>query len=379
MAPKPRLAFVSMWDAADPNVESGYAFSMRMQLAARFDVIDVFPVAPSWQRLFLPLKVAFKAAGQYYSAMREPIVLRNLAHRIERRLRSIKPDLIFAPSSVPMTLVDTRAPLVIATDQVFASLLDKYVLNAAPRFRATGSAQEATALARATRISFPSEWAANEAVRAHGADPAKIAVIPWGANLSGTAPPGEVADAIAHRSHDRCRLTFVGRDWRRKGGDTVVETADILRRRGLPVDLTIIGCDPPLADRTDTTVHPWLDKHDAGQYPVFARAMLASHFFFLPSRAEAYGQAFCEAAAFGVPAIGSTEGGIPTIVREGITGFTRPADASPEVFADLIQATFEDRSRYEGMAHAARCEFEDRLNWTRFGSRLADTAEAALG
>src|SRR5215469_5930960 len=98
----PRLAFVSLWNAADPLVESGYAYSMRQQLQARFEVIDVFPLALPGERLFLPVRAAYRVAGQYYHPMREPSVLKGLAARIERALSTIKPDAVFAPSSIPM-------------------------------------------------------------------------------------------------------------------------------------------------------------------------------------------------------------------------------------------------------------------------------------
>ncbi len=55
---KPRLMYVCLWDAADRNSESGYAYSMRAQLMKRFDVIDLFPLPLPGEKLFLPLRAA---------------------------------------------------------------------------------------------------------------------------------------------------------------------------------------------------------------------------------------------------------------------------------------------------------------------------------
>jgi len=41
-----------MWNAADRNVESGYAFSMREQLRKRFHVVDLFSLNFSEDRLW---------------------------------------------------------------------------------------------------------------------------------------------------------------------------------------------------------------------------------------------------------------------------------------------------------------------------------------
>ena len=366
-----RLAFVSTWDASDPNCESGYAFSMRQQLKRRFDVVDLFPIAPKRMKLFLPLKLAFKLTGQYYHANREPVVLRGLARAIEVRLKAVRPDIVFAPSSVPMTYVDMAIPTVFTTDQVFASLLDNYVHNAARRFRALGAAQEATALSRATRVSFPSQWAADQAHLFFGADRAKIDVIPWGANLSAPIDPQRVETAISARPKDCCQLVFIGRDWSRKGGPKVLEIFDALVRRGLPTALTIIGCAPRGADRNGITIYRNLDKTKLDHQARFEEVMLRTHFLLLPSRAEAFGQAVCEACAFGVPAIGSTAGGLTTIIQDGVTGFIRSADGDAAEIAETIASTLEDRDRYQTMARGARRDFLERLNWDIFGAKLA--------
>lgn len=375
----PRVAFVSVWDAANPNAESGYAFSMRQQLAKNFELFDVFPLAMRRIPRFFALKVASKLRGRYYNDMREPEVLKELARTIETRLAETKPDLVFAPSSIPLTYVESDVPTVVATDQVFANLLGLYVHNASARFQALGSAQEARALNQATRVSLPTRWAAETAEAAYGIERGKIEVIPWGANLTRPPSEDEVAQAIERRPKDRCNIVFIGRDWQRKGGDVVIAAVEALRRAGLPTHLTIIGCKPALRDGTDITVHPMLDKRIPEQDALFRAALLDAHFLFLPSRAEAYGQAFCEAAAYGVPSIGSTSGGIPTIVKHGETGFVLSPDAPPGEFAELILDTFQSPERYRTMALAARQDYRARLNWDSFGMRLTELVRGLLG
>jgi glycosyltransferase involved in cell wall biosynthesis len=375
---KPKLAFVSQWNAAHPNVESGYPYSMRRQLQKRFEVVDLFPFAFPGERAWLAVRAGYRLAGRYHHSMREPSVLKRLARRIEPALRAVRPDIVFAPSSLPMSFVETSCPWVYATDQLFCDFIDTYIRRPSARFRRLGHEQEARALSHAARASYPSDWAAQSAVRHYGADPGRIAVIPWGANLPLEMADEEIATAIAQRPFDCCELVFIGRDWRRKGGGTLVATVAQLNQAGVNTHATIIGCEPVGLPSTQFTIHPHIDKAEPDEFAQFAKIMLKAHFLFLPSHAEAYGQAFCEAMAFGVPPIGSTAGGIPTIVRENETGFLRPPDTPPAEFASIIREALASPARYRDMASRAREDYCARLNWDSFGRRIGDTIAALV-
>jgi glycosyltransferase involved in cell wall biosynthesis len=372
----PKLLFVSLWDAANPNAESGYAYSIRQQLRRRFHVSDLFPLALPSEGFWLPLRAAYKITGRYYHPMREPTILKSLARRVEWAIKSAKPDVVFAPSSVPLTYVDSAVPTVYVTDQVFRDFIGSYVQRPSARFCQLGDLQEGRALASAARVSFPSRWAAESAVQHYDANPTKISVIPWGANLPHEIAEDTIQAAIAARPLDRCRLVFLGVDWRRKGGNTLVSTVNELNRLGVRTEAIVIGCDPGGLPPERFTVHRYLDKRRDDQFARFASIMASSHFLFLPSRAEAFAQAFCEAAAFGLPAIGSAVGGIPDLIRNGETGFVRHPETSPKEFAALIQDVLAAPAQYVRLARQAREDHHQRLNWDRFGERLAEVVMA---
>lgn len=378
---KPTLSYISMWNAADRNAESGYAFSMREQLRKRFHVVDLFPLDFSEDRLWAPVRAAYKAAGRYYHPMREPVVLKYLAGRIEKHVRAVKPQAIFAPSSVPLSLVDSAAPRVFTTDQLFCDFVQTDytgIRQPAERFIRLGHSQEKRALSSAALATFPSQWAADSAVSRYGASREKISVIPWGANLPSIPSQEEVERAIAQRPLRNCHLVFIGRQWARKGGEFLVETVEELNRSGLPTRATIIGCAPAGLSPELFDIHPYLDKGRPEHFATLSSVMLGAHFLFLPSRAEAYGQAFCEAAAFGLPSIGSTAGGIPTVIRDGETGFVRPLETSATQFAAIILDVLSDEARYRRLAKQAREDFLLRLNWDSFGNRLSDAIAAVM-
>ena len=83
------VAFVCLGDATDPNYSSGTPYGIRkgfLDLGCK--VIDVFPVRPKIEQVFLPKRVAHRLGGTHYSADREPLCLRAMAATIERRLNS---------------------------------------------------------------------------------------------------------------------------------------------------------------------------------------------------------------------------------------------------------------------------------------------------
>ena len=72
---------------------------------------------------------------------------------------------------------------------------------------------------------------------------------------------------------------------------------------------------------------------------------------------------FCEAAAFGLPALSTRTGGIPSIIREGSSGHLLPVEAGGDEFARLITDIFTEPGRYEALCAGARKTYEERLNW----------------
>src|SRR5690606_921506 len=124
-------------------------------------------------------------------------------------------------------------------DATHANLFDFYpdYTNMCRRIIRDGHQIEQTAIDRASAVIFSSEWAAQSAVRDYRADPAKVHVVPFGANLENPPSTRDVNDAIRARPRQICKLLFIGVDWKRKGGETAIQVAAELNRIGLPTEL----------------------------------------------------------------------------------------------------------------------------------------------
>lgn len=374
------VAFVCLGDATDPNYSSGTPYGIRrgfLDLGCK--VVDIFPVRPSIEHIFLPKRVAHRLCGTYYSGDREPLCLRTMASTIERRLAEVDVDFVFASHSIPTTMLRTKTPIVFSHDQSFIERLDYFPYEQRPPAREyldQSLAQEREAFNNATLCVYPSERSVRTIMTEYGIPAYKLAMIPWGGNLPFEPTAEQAEKLIEERRRAELRILFVGVDWKRKGGDVVIEACRILHRRGVNLALTVIGSNPAIEDKPEfLTIIPYIDKNDPEQLRTYLDQLSGAHFLFVPSRAEAYGHVFCEAAALGVPSVARKVGGIATIIVDGVTGCCLPEHASAADFADAIQRASADEDVYVAMARAARRRYEETLNWRAFCSAIIDRLE----
>ncbi|OAV49233.1 glycosyl transferase [Rhizobium sp. WYCCWR10014] len=72
-----------------------------------------------------------------------------------------------------------------------------------------------------------------------------------------------------------------------------------------------------------------------------------------PGCGEAYGLAYLEAQAAGLPVVAQETAGVPAVVEAGVTGLLTP-DGDVAAYAEAVAALLEDRQRRDAMGQAAR-------------------------
>ena len=179
---------------------------------------------------------------------------------------------------------------------------------------------------------------------------------------------------------DKCRLLFVGREWERKGGEIAFETLLALERLGVPTELTIVGCEPPERFRhPNLRVIAFLNQNNAAERAELENLYLKSHFFLLPTRAECFSIALCEANAYGLPILSSQTGGLGELVHEGTNGFLLPLDARGGAIAAKIHGIYNLPAAYASLRESSRDSFECRLNWDSWGRKMEKVLRRAVG
>ncbi len=168
----------------------------------------------------------------------------------------------------------------------------------------------------ATNCCAGSHWAAESIVSEYGVDPSKVDVVGFGRNYE----PRPLA-----RDWTRPRFFFMGHDWERKNGLSVVRAFAELRERVPEARLDVAGGHPRI-EVDGVFTHGPLDLTDAGSRAKAESLFETATCFVMPSRFEPFGMVYVEAAAAGVPSIGTTIGGAGDAIGEKGGLLVDPAD-----------------------------------------------------
>jgi glycosyltransferase involved in cell wall biosynthesis len=363
-----RAAYVTTYDSSDVRAWSGLGYYISRCL--EFAGIAVERIGPLPRRIH-PLARAYQLEAKLrkrgYPLDRDPHVTRAYSAEVERRLESMSCDVVFSPGTIPIAYLHNDRPLAFWADATFAAMLQFYPDFGSLSKRAirVGSDLDRRALEVASVAFYASDWAARSAVEDLGADPAKVEVMPFGANMPITHVRDDVVEIVRRRPTESCRLLFVGVDWVRKRGKRAVEVASVLNERGLPTELHVVGSAPDPGDDLPPWVHlhGFVDKSTEEGWKLLSRLYSGAHFLIHPARAECFGVVFSEAAAHGVVCLASRVGGIPTAINHGVTGTLFDVSAPADDYANHICQLLADGRRYEQMALAAFDDYEHRLSW----------------
>ncbi len=148
----------------------------------------------------------------------------------------------------------------------------------------------------------------------------------------------------------------------------VKRLADVVRifakvNAELPAALVLVG-DGPERDDAEREAR-LLGVHDStfflGKLDTVAPLLASADLFLLPSSTESFGLSALEALACGVPVVASRVGGIPEVVRDGVTGvLCQLGDVDGMAAAAL--GILRDRARWDAMSAAAAADARVRFS-----------------
>lgn len=369
-----KIAFATTFDAQDMRRGSGTFYFMSQEIARQGHTVHyVGPVTFRYPRVSRLMRRLHEWWGKRYVAFLDPYVGQLTGRSIAAKLAILDYDLLLTNDPAICAFTPTNKPVVLYTDVMLthnyseAKLPNARLSNMS--FLSLGLARKTlrAALQRARLCVFPVQWVADEAAH-YGADPAKVRLIPFGANV---LDPGRSLTESRTLRPNQVDLLFVGKDWARKGGDMAVQTTLELRRQGVQATLHCVGSRPTKpVDPTAVKLYGLLDKTVAAERAQLDVLYRRCDVFILPSSSEGFVIAPLEAAAFGLPALAYNAHGVRDAIRPDETGLLFPLGSSEMAFVDGVLGWLSRPELYHQMALAARAHYENSVNWQTCVSTL---------
>lgn len=311
---------------------------------------------------------------KHYEKNPDPPTLKSFAHQIKQKLNLNKNDAVFSATINPIAYLECDRPIAFWADATFAGIADCYpqYSNLHPKVIHDWHQMEQKALERCQLAIYSSDWAAKSAIEFYHADPSKVKVVPFGANINSEFSFEEIKDAIEARSEDVCKLLFIGVEWYRKGGDVAYAVAKQLNESGLKTELNIVGCKPLIDEPLPEFVQSlgFISKSTLEGKARLNQLIMESHFLILPSLADCTPMVFPEANSLGVPCLSNRVGGIPSVIKDDENGKLFTSDRNISEYCNYIENLFADYARYKELACSSFNAYKSRLNWHVAGERV---------
>ena len=375
-----KLAYVTTYDStkltgSDEWSGTGYYIAQ----ALRSQSIELNYVGPLQDSTCL--KATRKLKRHYYEFLHhkryeknsDRQTLKNYARQVKQKLTD-RDSVIFSATVDPIAYLECDRPMAFWADATFAGIANFYpqYSNLHPDVVEDWHRMERSALERSQLAIYSSDWAAKSAIEFYQADPDKVKVVPFGANISSELNFAQVKDAIEARPANVCKLLFIGVEWLRKGGDVAYAVAKQLNKSGLETELTVVGCQPEIEEAIPEYVKPlgFIKKSTPEGKERLNQLILESHFLILPSIADCTPMVFPEANSLGVPCLSTKVGGIPSVIHDDENGKLFAPDADVSEYCNYIKDLFSNYPRYKELAYASFNAYQSRLNWRSAGKKV---------
>ena len=354
----------STWSGTPSGVMRGLdelgveAVPINVQPAAAVDKAALAAISAGYVRPGRPARAAVVRAREAARASRTYTRLQTLSapHAVRRAGRldgiiQIGTGFGGLPSGVPvvtyedMTVLQTKTHTYPGWDLLSEKAFDSRV------------ERQRRAYHTAAGCCMTSEWAAQSVIDDYGIDPEKVHAVGVGRNH-------EAPNAI-ERDWETPKFLFVGLDWKRKNGDAVVKAFGRLREDVPAAQLHLVGGHPPIGSIDGVVGHGILRLDSPEQRAELDNLFGSATCFIMPSFSEASAISYVEAAASGMPSIGTRNGGSDFLIGDG--GIVVDPLDDDAILAAM--KTLSDPLAAQAMGASAK-ERSNMFTWTKVAERL---------
>jgi glycosyltransferase involved in cell wall biosynthesis len=363
-----RLALVSGTDPTNPEANSGAPAGLFRALSELCETVPISGVLPRSSRLTLRVAVAaaLRPRDLTLRSAIGPARSRAALGRVAVSLRSRQIASRLAAAGALDACVQFGSDYILPYHLTRVTLDDLTVIQALSSHAWPDLADKANARSwqlrqragylRARACCAMSHWAARSIVEDYGIPSTRVHVVGLGANHEVSPPPD--------RDWSTPRFLFVGNDWKRKNGDAVVRAFREVRARVPAARLAIVGAHPRLEDG-GITCYGRLSLGNPVDKRRVAELFGSSTCLVLPSWNEPTGTVHAEAAAAGLPSIGTIAGGVVTVI--GDSGVLVDPGCDDDLVAAMLRVADPVVAQRLGAAARARAPL---FTWRKVAERL---------
>lgn len=185
------------------------------------------------------------------------------------------------------------------------------------------------------------------------------------------------------QEQDDCRdravqLLYLSSLMRLKGPLVLLDALTLLKSRVTGFHVTFAG--PFIEEGLEEEFYELVQQHGLEAWisvvgPVYGeekgRAYENADIFILPTLNECFPLVLLEAAAYGLPAVASLEGGISDIIDDGETGLLTEM-GNPEDLAQKLECLIRDEQTRESMGRAARLKFAQKYTKANYELNMSE-------
>ncbi len=292
-----------------------------------------------------------------HAAMRNAVLERELVKRSGSYDLIVQLQTLCSPRSRSVS-----APYVIYTDNTMALTQRVYPAFAplSSRMVRDWLAFEAQVCQQAEAVFTFSEFARRSVIEDYSCSPDRVFAVGAGAN--------QVNSSCSEKDYSRPRVLFVGRPFKPKGGEILLEAWRRVSAQIPEAELIIVGPKRnPVPDSRRAVT--WLGRLDRAELAVQYRA---ASVFVLPSMFDGWGHVFVEAMGHGLPCIGTDCCAMPEIIEHEVSGLLVPR-GEPEPLADAVIKLLTDTATAARMGQAGHARVLETLTWTHVARRVVSS------
>jgi len=369
-----RLAYAVAWNRDPRTTWSHTPWSLREAFLERSDTVvtDVHLTMPRWRKLMLKAWHVTRHQRRWISGWgHSPIVYRDYNASLRRQLDASTADAVleigdWGDAPVPSFVYQDYSYLHLEHDQARNGYwTPQFDYHSERMLRKRINVQRRT-IGNHAGIMSMSAWDARQLIATGLVDAARVHVVPPAINVAPYAQPNDQSGRPAGEQ----RILFVGRDpWRFvtvKAGDVLIDAVRRMRDGGRAARLVIVGPSwlPLPGDLPD-----WITLVPDATFDQVQHELRRADVLCMPSTFEAYGIAFLEALAAGVPVIGRDAFAMPEIIRHGDNGLLLSADGGALELAELLEQVLAD-SGFRDRAQAQAASVQEYYSWSRVANDM---------